>query len=132
MLRTFQALRRQRIVESIRLQSARAGFRFGKAVHMWASFKRYFFTIQCATGIPLAIKAGFDPELGLLGPVVAFLIASPLAALVAFIAAQRDMRGPVKSPPMTLSRGLMIAFVTFFMVIGVMTVMKILYDMYGQ
>lgn len=99
---------------------------------MWASFKRYFFTMQFGAGIPLALKAGLDPELGLLGPIVAFLCASPIAALVAFLAARRDMRGPVKSPPMTLGRGLTIAFVTFFMVIGMLTVIKILYEMYGQ
>lgn len=99
---------------------------------MWPAFKRYFFTMQFAAGIPLAIKAGFDPELGLLGPIVAFLCASPLAAFGAFVAARRDMRGPVQSPPMTIGRALTIAFVTFFMVIGMLTVAKILYEMYGQ
>jgi hypothetical protein len=99
---------------------------------MWPAFKRYFFTMQFIAGIPLAVKAGLDPELGLLGAVVGFLAAAPIAALGAFVAAKRDMQGPVKSPPMTLGRALKIAFVTFFMVIGLLTVMKILYEMYGQ
>lgn len=99
---------------------------------MWPAFKRYFFTMQFAAGIPLAIKAGLDPDLGLLGAVAGFLAASPIAALVAVVAARRDMRGAVKSPPMTLGRALTIAVVTFFMVIGIATVTKILYEMYGQ
>lgn len=99
---------------------------------MWAAFRRYFFTMQFAAGIPLAIKAGFDPELGLLGPIVAFLCASPIAALGAFVAAKRDMRGPVQSPPMTIGRALKIAFVTFFMLIGILTFIKIAYEMYVQ
>lgn len=99
---------------------------------MWPSFKRYFFTMQFVAGIPLAIKAGFDPELGLFGPPVAFLCASPIAAVVAFLAARRDMRGPVQSPPMTIGRALKIAFVTFFMLIGILTFIKIAYEMYVQ
>lgn len=99
---------------------------------MWPAFKRYFFTMQFAAGIPLAFKAGLDPELGLLGPIVAFLAASPIAALGAFIAAKRDMHGPVQSPPMTIGRALKIAFVTFFMAIGIITFIKIGYEMYIQ
>jgi len=107
-------------------------FSGSRSVSMWPAFRRYFFTMLCVTGVPVAIKAGLDPELGLLGPIGAFAAVSPVAALIAFIAAKRDMKGPVKSPPMTLSRALTIAFVTFFMLIGMLTVTKILYDMYGQ
>lgn len=94
-------------------------------------FKRHFLILQFGTGLPLAIQAWLSaPELGLLGPLVAFLAASPLAALGAFFVARRDMRGPVQSQPMTVGRALKIAFVTFFMLIGIITFLKIAYEMY--
>lgn len=96
---------------------------------MWASFKRYFFTMQFVAGVPLAIKVGLDPDLGWLGAVAGFFAAAPIAALGAFVAAKR-VRGQLKSPPMTLGRGLAIAFVTFFMLIGILTFMKIVSEMY--
>lgn len=95
---------------------------------MWASFRRYFFTMQFVAGVPLAIKVGISE--GWLGYIVGFVGAAPIAALAAFVAARRPNTAP--SPPMTLGRGLTIAFVTFFMLIGMATVMKILYDMYRQ
>lgn len=87
--------------------------------------------MQFVAGVPLAVKVGLDPDLGLLGAIAGFLAAVPIAALGAFVAAKRDMRRQVKSAPMTLARGLAIAFVTFFMLIGILAFMKIVSELYG-
>lgn len=55
---------------------------------MWPAFKRYFFTMQCVAGLPLAFKGGMAE--GWLGALVGFIVAVPITALVAFIAAWRD------------------------------------------
>jgi hypothetical protein len=59
-----------------------------RSASMWPAFKRYFFTMQCVAGIPLAIKVGIAE--GWLGYIVGFIGAAPMAALIALVMAWRD------------------------------------------
>lgn len=86
--------------------------------------------MQFVAGIPLAVKVGLAE--GWLGYLVGFIGAVPIAIVAALVAAKGRTHGPMTPRPMTLARGLTLAFVTFFMLVGMATVTKILYDMFGQ
>lgn len=101
-----------------------------RSASMWPAFKRYFFTMLFVAGVPLAIKVGITE--GWQGYIAGFVGAVPIAALTAFIAARHSTRAPAPARPMTLTRGLTIAIITFFLLVGVITVMKVLYEMYGE
>jgi hypothetical protein len=92
------------------------------------AFLRYLYTFQCIAGIPMAIRVGASE--GWLGALFGFFVVLPVTMLVAYLMARRDTRPPVKSPPMTLVRGLKIALgtvVAFFALVGIIKGLMILF-----